>query len=425
MMDFQNTLAFAQELDAKDELNDLRNDFYIPQVNGKDSIYYTGNSLGLQPKAAKDYIQQELDDWAQYGVEGHFEARKPWLAYHEMFATPIAKIVGAKPDEVVVMNNLTVNLNLLMVSFYRPTTKRFKIICEAKAFPSDQYALEMQVKHHGLNPDDTIIEIAPREGEHTINHDDIITAINEAGDELALIMIGGVNYYTGQVFDMEAITEAAHKVGAYAGFDLAHGAGNIDLELHHWNVDFACWCSYKYMNSGPGGVSGVYINETHCKNTDLPRFAGWWGHDKSSRFLMEKGFQPMPTAEAWQMSNAPVITMAVHKASIDIFDKVGMKALRNKSKLLTDHLEYIINEISANSTETKFEIITPKAHKERGCQLSIHVHGQGKVLFDKLTKQGVIADWREPNVIRIAPVPLYNSFEDAFLFGQALLAALS
>ena len=424
-MDFQNTLDFAIEQDNKDPLQEVRSEFHIPQVNGKDSIYYTGNSLGLQPKTTAQYIQNELDDWAKYGVEGHFEARKPWFAYHEQFAAPIAKIVGGLPEEVVVMNNLTVNLNLLMVTFYRPTSKRFKIICEAKAFPSDQYAIEMQVRHHGLNPDDAIIEIAPRNGEHLIHHEDIIEAINHAGDQLALVIMGGVNYYTGQVFDMESIADAAHQVGAFCGFDLAHGVGNIELELHKWNIDFACWCSYKYMNSGPGGVSGVFINEKHCKNTSLPRFAGWWGHDKSSRFLMEKGFQPIPTAEAWQMSNAPVITMAAHKASVDIFDRIGMKALRNKSIAMTDYLEFVINDISANSEKANFEIITPKNHKDRGCQLSIHAHGQGKSLFDNLTKQGVIADWREPNVIRIAPVPLYNSFQDAYLFGQALKNAIN
>lgn len=419
-MDFKNNLAFAQELDTKDPLREYRSKFFIPKVNGRDSIYFTGNSLGLQPKSAGSYIQQELDDWAKYGVEGHFEAKNPWFAYHEQFAEPISKIVGAHKDEVVVMNNLTVNLNLLMVSFYRPTKERYKIICEAKAFPSDQYALEMQVKQRGFNPDDAIIEVAPRNGEHTIRHEDIIDAINKAGDSLALVMMGGVNYYTGQVFGMKSITEAAHKVGAYCGFDLAHAAGNIELQLHDWKVDFACWCSYKYLNSGPGGVSGIYINEKHCKNKTLPRFAGWWGHDKDTRFLMEKGFNPMPTAEAWQMSNAPVITMAVHKASLDIFNEVGMKKLNEKSKLLTDYLEFIINDISSRSDKADFEIITPKTHKERGCQLSIHVHGQGKSLFDKLTKEAVIADWREPNVIRIAPVPLYNSFEDVYRFGQVL-----
>ena len=295
-MTYKNSLEFALQLDEQDEIAGYRNKFHIPVIDGKETIYFTGNSLGLQPKSTIDYINTELQDWAKWGVEGHFHAKNPWFGYHEMFAEPIAKIVGAQSKEVVVMNNLTVNLNLLLVSFYRPTKERYKILCEAKAFPSDQYALEMQVKNAGLNPADAIIEIAPRDGEKTIHNEDIINAIKEAGDSLACVMIGGVNYFTGQVFDMKAITTAAHEVGANCGFDLAHAAGNIKLELHDWDVDFACWCSYKYLNSGPGGVSGVYIHERHCNNTDLPRFAGWWGQEKETRFLMEKGFKPMKSA---------------------------------------------------------------------------------------------------------------------------------
>ena len=338
-MNYENSLAFAKNLDNLDELKSYRDKFHIPVINGKETIYFTGNSLGLQPKSTIDYIKTELDDWAKWGVEGHFEAKNPWFAYHEMFAKPISKIVGAKENEVVVMNNLTVNLNLLMVSFYRPTTERYKIICEAKAFPSDQYALEMQVRSAGLNPNDTIIEVAPREGDRTIHNEDFIAAIEEAGDTLALVIIGGVNYFTGQVFDMKAITKAAHQVGANCGFDLAHGAGNIKLKLHDWDVDFACWCSYKYMNSGPGGVSGVFINEKHCNNTDLPRFAGWWGQEKETRFLMEKGFKPIQSAEGWQMSNAPVISMAAHKAAIDLFEEVGMDKLLKKQRLCSNMFE--------------------------------------------------------------------------------------
>lgn len=427
-MNYENSMEFAQKMDEQDELKDYRNQFYIPVIDGKQTIYFTGNSLGLQPKSTKDYINTELEDWEKWGVEGHFHAKNPWFAYHEMFAEPISKIVGAKPNEVVVMNNLTVNLNLLMVSFYRPTKERYKIICEAKAFPSDQYALEMQVKCAGYNPDDAIIEVAPRYGERTISHEDIITAIEEAGDSLACVMIGGVNYFTGQVFNMQAITEAAHEVGAYCGFDLAHGAGNIELKLHEWNVDFACWCSYKYLNSGPGGVSGIYVNEKHCNNTDLPRFAGWWGHDKDSRFLMEKGFQPMQSAEAWQMSNAPVLTMAAHKASIDIFDEVGMDKLLKKQKTLSGYLEFIVDTISdnyLNKSEGKWlEIITPRNWEERGCQVSVIAHGFGKKLFDQLTNEGVISDWREPNAIRMAPVPLYNSYTDIYRFGKILQKAI-
>ena len=427
-MNYENSLEFAQKMDEQDELKDYRNQFHIPVIDGKETIYFTGNSLGLQPKTTKDYINIELEDWAKWGVEGHFHAKNPWFAYHEMFADPISKIVGAKPKEVVVMNNLTVNLNLLMVSFYRPTKERYKIICEAKAFPSDQYALEMQVKCAGYNPDDAIIEVAPREGERTIRHEDIIAAIEKADSSLACVMIGGVNYFTGQVFNMQAITEAAHKVGAYCGFDLAHGAGNIDLKLHDWKVDFACWCSYKYLNSGPGGVSGIYINEKHCNNTDLPRFAGWWGHDKETRFLMEKGFQPMQSAEAWQMSNAPVLTMAAHKASIDIFNEVGMEKLLKKQKTLSGYLEFIVDTISnscLNKTEGKWlEIITPRDWDERGCQVSVIAHGFGKKLFDQLTNEGVISDWREPNAIRMAPVPLYNSYTDIYRFGEILQKAI-
>lgn len=427
-MEYQNSLEFAQKMDEQDELKAYRNQFHIPVINGKETIYFTGNSLGLQPKTTKEYINLELDDWAKWGVEGHFLATNPWYAYHEMFAKPVSKIVGAKPDEVVVMNNLTVNLNLLMVSFYRPTPQRYKIICEAKAFPSDQYALEMQVKNAGYHPDDAIIEVAPREGERTIRNEDFIEAIREAGDALACVIIGGVNYFTGQVFDMKTITAEAHKVGANCGFDLAHGAGNIDLKLHDWNVDFACWCSYKYLNSGPGGVSGIYIHEKHCNNTELPRFAGWWGHDKESRFLMEKGFQPMKTAEAWQMSNAPVLTMAAHKASIDIFDEVGMDKLLKKQKTLSGYLEFIVDDISnncLNKAESKWlEIITPRDWNERGCQVSVIAHGFGKALFNHLTEEGVISDWREPNAIRMAPVPLYNSYEDIYRFGQILTKAL-
>ena len=427
-MIFEHNRGFAQRLDEDDSLREFRQLFHFPtQKNASDFLYFCGNSLGLQPRTAKQALDSELEDWAKWGVEGHFHGRNPWFAYHEMFAEPISKIVGALPKEVVVMNNLTVNLNLLLVSFYRPTPTRYKILCEAKAFPSDQYALEMQVRNAGLNPDQAIIEIAPREGERTIRHEDIISAIEEAGNSLACVMIGGVNYFTGQVFDMKAITEAAHKVGANCGFDLAHGAGNIELKLHEWDVDFACWCSYKYLNSGPGGVSGVFVHERHCNNTDLPRFAGWWGHDKETRFLMEKGFKPMKSAEAWQMSNAPILTMAAHKASVDIFEEVGMEKLLKKQKALSGYLEFIVDDInsSLNTPNTSLEIITPRNWEERGCQVSVIAHGYGKDLFNQLTNEGVISDWREPNAIRMAPVPLYNSFEDVYRFGEILKRALN
>lgn len=427
-MKYENNVEFAQKMDEQDELRTYREKFHLPVIDGKETIYFTGNSLGLQPKSTKEYINVELDDWAKWGVEGHFHSTNPWFAYHEMFAEPVSKIVGALPKEVVVMNNLTVNLNLLMVSFYRPTPNRYKIICEAKAFPSDQYALEMQVKCAGYNPDDAIIEIAPREGEYTINHEDIYKAIEEAGDSLALVMIGGVNYFTGQVFDMKSITEAAHQVGANCGFDLAHGAGNIKLKLHEWNVDFACWCSYKYLNSGPGGVSGIFVHEKHCNNTELPRFAGWWGHEKETRFLMEKGFKPMKSAESWQMSNAPVLTMAAHKASVDIFDEVGMDKLLRKQKLLSGFLEFVIDDINEKHLDKSkgkwLNNITPRDWSQRGCQVSVIAEGFGRPLFDVLLNEGVISDWREPNVIRIAPVPLYNSFIDIYKFGEILKKAI-
>jgi kynureninase len=421
----QNSLEFALQFDKSDELSDYRQRFHIPTVNGKDALYFTGNSLGLQPKSVKSHLMQELDDWAKFGVEGHFEAKNPWVLYHKILSEPFARLVGAQPDEVVAMNGLSVNLHLMMVSFYQPKGKRTKIICEAKAFPSDQYMLESQVKFHGLNPEETIIEVSPREGEHCIRQEDILSCIEEVGDELALVFWGGVNYYTGQVFDMPKITEVAKGVGAFVGFDLAHGVGNVSLNLHDWGVDFACWCSYKYLNSGPGSVSGIFVHNKHEDNKDLPRFAGWWGHDEDRRFLMEKGFVPIKGAQGWQLSNAAVFSMAPCKASMDIFDEVGLPKLIKKSRKLTNFMEFVFNDISERYDNCNFEIITPKEERYRGCQLSVLMHGQGKEMFDYITKEGVIADWREPNVIRLAPVPLYNSFEDIFKLGQIIENALS
>lgn len=413
--------AYALKMDENDPLQEYRSKFYIPEVNGAPSIYFTGNSLGLQPKSTQTYIQQELEDWAKYGVEGHFEAKRPWFEYHEFLTEKVAKVVGAKNEEVVVTHSLTTNLHLLMVSFYRPEGNRFKILCEAKAFPSDQYALESQVRFHGYDPEDAIIEVAPREGEHTISEEDVLQTLQDHGDEIALVMWGGVNYYTGQYFDLEKITKAGHEAGAVVGFDLAHAAGNVILELHDWDVDFAAWCSYKYLNSSPGGVSGMFVHERHAEKPGLPRFAGWWGYDKETRFQMKPGFQPMYGAEGWQLSNAPILGMAAHLAALDLFDEVGMEALKAKSILLTKYLEFVINAVAEkHQQKVTFEIITPKEEQYRGCQLSILCHGQGRRLFDQLTQEGVIADWREPNVIRIAPVPMYNSFEDIYRFGQAL-----
>jgi len=417
-MQFENNLPFAKKLDDEDILKNFRNQFYIPLINGKECIYFTGNSLGLQPKTTQDYVLNELEDWANFGVEGHFHARKPWMPYHEIFPTQLSKIVGALPDEVVVMNQLTVNLHLLMVSFYRPVQQRYKIICEAKAFPSDQYAMESQVRYHGYEPNDAIIEVSPRAGEHSIRTEDIISTIQQHGNEAALVLFGGVNYYSGQVLDMAAITKAGHAAGAVVGFDLAHAAGNIELKLHDWDVDFACWCSYKYLNSGPGGVAGVFIHQQHIADKSLPRFAGWWGHTKETRFKMEKGFEPIPTAEGWQVSNAPVLSMAAHKASVDIFDKAGIENIVAKGKLLSDYLLFVLEEINTNANKKMIEVITPAGAK--GCQVSMLMLQKGKEVFEALKQQGVIADWREPNVIRVAPVPLYNTFSDIFTFSQII-----
>jgi len=420
MTPFKNSLAFAQKMDENDPLRDFNNHFHFPTFHEKPIRYFTGNSLGLQPKKASQYIHEELEAWATYGVEGHFLAKRPWYAYHENLTEYTAEIVGAKPIEVVVTHSLTTNLHLLMVSFFRPSGKRTKILCEAKAFPSDQYALESQIKFHGLSMDN-LVEIAPRAGEHLIQEDDILAKIDELGDELAMVMIGGVNYYTGQLFDMKKITKAGHSVGAIVGFDLAHAAGNINLKLHDWGVDFAAWCGYKYLNSSPGGVSGIFVHERHANNPDLPRFAGWWGYNKESRFKMEPGFVPMPGAEGWQLSNAPVLGMAAHLASLELFHEAGMDRIGGKRDLLTAFLEFIIQDVSERNKERcTFEIITPSDKTKRGAQLSILVHGQGKDLFDKLSDEGVVADWREPNVIRIAPAPLYNSFEDCYWLGQLL-----
>lgn len=415
-MTFENNLAFANQLDEQDSLKHFREQFYIPVINGNECIYYTGNSLGLQPKTTQDYVVNELEDWANFGVEGHFHATNPWFSYHEIFPQQVAKIVGALPEEVVVMNQLTVNLHLLMTTFYRPTKERFKIICEAKAFPSDQYAFESQVKLHGVNPDEAIIEVTPREGEYSIRTEDIIATIEKHSNSIALVLFSGVNYYTGQVFDMPSITKAAHNIGAYCGFDLAHAAGNIELHLHDWNVDFACWCSYKYLNSGPGGVAGAYIHQKHFTNKSLQRLAGWWGQNKTNRFKMEKGFDPIETAEGWQLSNAPILSMAAHKASLDIFEDAGIENLVAKGKQLSDYLFFIIEELNSTLTKKAIEIITPKNNK--GCQVSMLMLQKGKEVFEALKQNGVLADWREPNVIRIAPVPLYNTFKEIYHFGE-------
>ena len=415
-MPFQNTLSFAKELDSNDPLQKFKDKFYFPQLKGKNVIYFTGNSLGLQPKNSQEYVDEVMEDWKNLGVEGHFHAKKPWWDYHERLAKPLARIVGAKPEEVSVMNTLTVNLHLLMVSFYKPTKKRYKIICEEKAFPSDQYMLQSQVRFHGFDPKDAIVEVVKRPGEHHWHTEDVVEKINEIGDELALVMMGGVNYYNGQVFDMKTITRAGKAAGANVGWDLAHAAGNIELKLHDWGLDFAAWCSYKYMNSGPGNASGVFIHENHLGKDKITRFEGWWGTKKETRFLMKQEFEPIATADAWQLSNPPVLALAPYLASLALFEEVGMDALIEKRNKIVAYLEFILHEIDSE-VASSFEIITPV---ERGCQLSVLLHGEGRSLFDYLMENGVVTDWREPNVIRLAPAPFYCSFEDMYTFGQIL-----
>jgi kynureninase len=414
-MEYQNSISFAKSLDQQDPLASFKDKFHLLKKEGKHAVYLCGNSLGLQPKNAKAAIEQELNDWAEFGVDGHFDGKNPWKYYHHFLTENAAKIVGAKPQEVVIMNNLTTNLHLMMVSFYKPTATRYKIMMEATAFPSDQYAIETQARFHGLNPDDAIIELKPRAGEYTLRTEDILAQIEANKDSLAIVMIGGVNYYSGQAFDMKSISAAAHKVGAIAGFDLAHAAGNLHLQLHDWDVDFAVWCTYKYLNSGPGGTSGVFVHERFANRPDIVRFAGWWGHDEKERFLMKKGFKPMEGAAGWQLSNAQIFPMAIHKASLELFAEAGMENLRAKSVLLTGYLEFILQAFSEHLT-----IITPSDPNQRGCQLSIIVKENGKALFDYLCSQNIIPDWREPDVIRMSAVPMYNSFEDIYQVGEAL-----
>jgi len=416
-MTYKNTEEFALQLDENDELKHYRDEFNIPlQKNGEEHVYLCGNSLGLQSKRTKSFINQELEDWATFGVEGHFHAKNPWMPYHEFLTESYSKIVGAKQSEVVAMNTLTVNLHLMMVSFYRPNEKRHKIIIEADAFPSDIYAVESQIKYHGYSVNDSLIKLTPRDGESSIRTEDIAEIIDREGNKIALIMLGGVNYYTGQVFDFETITKLGQDKGMIVGFDLAHAAGNVKLDLHKWGVDFAVWCSYKYLNSGPGSVAAAFVHEKH-HNSDLPRFAGWWGHNKENRFKMPDEFNAIKSAEGWQLSNPPILSLAAIRASLSIFDEVGMDKLVVKSKKLTDYLLFLLNTIETD----RIEIITPE---ERGCQISIRVKNGNKELFDIITEKGVIADWREPDVIRIAPVPLYNSFSDVFNFYNVLKAVI-
>lgn len=411
MSNYKLGLEFAEQLDQNDELSSYRNRFHIPKDKlGNDLIYMTGNSLGLQPKSTKDYINQELEDWASLGVEGHTDAKNPWLPYHEYLTESMAKIVGAKPIEVVVMNTLTANLHLMMVSFYQPSKKRYKILIESDAFPSDKYAVESQLRHHGFDDKKGLVLWKPREGEELLNYEDLEFILEQQGESIALIMIGGVNYYTGQFFDLKRITELGHKYGCKVGFDCAHGAGNVELNLHDTGADFAVWCTYKYLNSGPGSLAGCFVHKRHAYNKNINRFTGWWSHNKATRFNMRHEFDVLPGAEGWQLSNPPILSMAAIKASLDIFNEVGIEKLIEKSKKLTGYFEFLLKQLG----EDTIRIITPTNPDERGCQLSIQVKNADKTLHHNLTKAGVISDWREPDVIRCAPVPLYNSFQDVY-----------
>jgi kynureninase len=421
LMTYQNSLDFAKQLDREDSLSYLRHEFHIPRdKHGKEWLYFTGNSLGLQPKITSKYIRQELDDWANFGVEGHFEAKNPWLSYHELLTDNMAKIVGAKPIEVVVMNTLTTNLHLLMVSFYQPTKTKYKIIIESDAFPSDRYAVQSQLSFHGFDPDEALIEWSPKEGKELLELEDLKSILDSQGDEVALLLIGGVNYYTGQYLDIKKITELGHAKDCIVGIDLAHGAGNIQPNLHDSGVDFAAWCTYKYLNSGPGSLSGLFVHEKHAQRKDLPRFAGWWNHNKETRFNMRQPFDVMKGAEGWQLSNPPILSMAAIKASLDIFEKVGMDVLLKKSKKLTGFFEFLIHQIASDT----IKIITPAHPNERGCQLSLQVKNADKNLHRKLTENNIITDWREPDVIRCAPVPMYTSFEDVYHMVKTLESLL-
>ena len=421
MSDYTLGLDYAKQQDNLDELSRYRQQFHIPKdSNGNELIYLCGNSLGLQPKSTKDYINQELKDWANLGVEGHTEAKNPWMPYHEFLTESTANLVGAKPIEVVTMNSLTANLHFMMVSFYQPTKERYKILIESDAFPSDKYAVESQLRHHGFDDKEGLILWKPRENEELLRYEDLEQILESYGNEIALIMIGGVNYYTGQFFDLKRITELGHSYGCKVGFDCAHGAGNVNLDLHNSGADFAVWCTYKYLNSGPGSLSGCFVHERHAHDKDLNRFTGWWSHNKQTRFNMRHEFDVLPGAEGWQLSNPPILSMAAIKASLDMFNEVGMEQLTKKSKKLTGYFEFLLKELG----EDVIRIITPENPDERGCQLSIQVLNADKNLHDKLTEAGVISDWREPDVIRCAPVPLYNSFEDVFLMVEKMKVIL-
>ncbi len=419
-MNYSAEEDFARQLDAEDALGGFRQRFHIPlDAAGQPLIYFVGNSLGLMPKATRQIVEQELEDWARLGVDGHFDAATPWYTYHETVRDPVARLVGAQPNEVVCMNSLTVNLHLLMASFYRPNEKRAKILMEAPAFPSDTYAIKSQIEHHGLDPNESLLVVRPRGGEETLRTEEIEAMIAQHGDEIALVLLAGVNFFTGQLLDIARITAAAQKSGCLVGIDLAHAVGNVPLALHDWKVDFAVWCSYKYLNSGPGAVAGAFVHERHATNRDLPRFAGWWGNDPKTRFRMqlEPDFIPVPSADAWQLSNPPILALAPLRTSFAIFDEAGgMKPLREKSERLTGYLQFLLDRAPSDLVS----VITPRQPNDRGCQLSILVHEHPRQLFEKLETAGVKTDFREPNVIRVAPTPLYNTFHEVWRFAQLL-----
>jgi kynureninase len=419
--EFQIGEEYGRAMDAQDPLAHFRDRFFIPKTkSGEDRIYLCGHSLGLQPRTVQSYLEQELRDWAELGVEGHFHAKHPWMRYHRLLTEQTSALVGAQPQEVVVMNSLTVNLHLMMVSFYRPTRERHKILIERGAFPSDQYAVKSQLQFHGFDPASALLELAPRDREFCLRGQDILSAIDEEGDQIALILLGGVNYATGQAFDLANIADAGRRKGCMVGFDLAHAAGNIPLLLHDWGPDFAVWCSYKYLNGGPGCVAGCFVHERHAHSGELPRFAGWWGHEQESRFEMRPEFHPMPGAEGWQLSNPPIMALAPLRASMDIFAEAGMERLRAKSVKLTAYLEFLLRQ----NASSKFSVITPSSEDERGAQISIRLHQHGRSLCDRLASDGIVGDWREPDIFRVAPIALYNTFLDVHQFVRHFTAAL-
>ncbi len=419
---FQTGETFAREMDASDPLAHFRQRFHIPKASdGTESVYLCGHSLGLQPKTVRDYVEQELKDWELLGVEGHFRGKNPWMPYHKLLSEQTAELVGALPSEVVVMNSLTVNLHLMMVSFYLPTPQRHKILIEEGAFPSDQYAVKSQIRFHGYEPASSLIEFRPHPGERFLREDEIMEVIRREAGSIALIMLGGVNYSSGQLFNMKEIAKAGRARGCRVGFDLAHAAGNVPLKLHDWDADFAVWCSYKYLNGGPGCIAGCFVHERHARDWNLPRFAGWWGHDQDTRFLMGPEFKPMPGAEGWQLSNPSILSLAALRASMEIFHEAGIERLREKSLALTGYMEFLLDQQHSH----KFSIITPRSPERRGAQLSLRIHHGGRAICDRLLEKGVLVDWREPDILRVAPIPLYNSFQDVHEFVARFASALA